>query len=59
MVLSIGQTVQRRGAACSRAILSPMPMPIAEPMPPSPQARFLSGGDTALVVEFGDRVDRT
>ena len=28
-------------------------------MPSSPQARFLSGGDTALVVEFGDRVDRT
>jgi len=26
-------------------------------MPSSPQARFLSGGDTALVVEFGDRVD--
>jgi len=32
-------------------------MPIVEPMPSSPQARFLSGGDTALVVEFGDRVD--
>jgi inhibitor of KinA len=28
-------------------------------MPPSPQHRFLSAGDTALVVEFGDRVDRT
>ena len=27
-------------------------------MPSSPQARFLSGGDTALVVEFGDRVDQ-
>jgi inhibitor of KinA len=27
-------------------------------MPYSPQARFLSGGDTALVVEFGDRVDQ-
>jgi KipI family sensor histidine kinase inhibitor len=33
-------------------------MPIVEPMPASPQARFLPGGDTALVVEFGDRVDR-
>ena len=30
-----------------------------EPMPSSPQARFLPGGDTALVVEFGDRVDQT
>jgi inhibitor of KinA len=27
-------------------------------MPAGPQARFLPGGDTALVVEFGDRVDR-
>ena len=27
-------------------------------MPASPQARFLPGGDTALVVEFGDRVDQ-
>jgi inhibitor of KinA len=36
-----------------------MPGPVAEPMPPSPQPRFLSAGDTALVVEFGDRVDRT
>ena len=34
-------------------------MPIVEPMPSSPQARFLPGGDTALVVEFGDRVDQT
>jgi inhibitor of KinA len=33
-------------------------MPIVDPMPSSPQARFLSGGDTALVVEFGDRVDQ-
>ena len=34
-------------------------MPIVEPMPSSPQPRFLPGGDTALVVEFGDRVDQT
>jgi inhibitor of KinA len=27
-------------------------------MPPVPQPRFLRSGDTALVVEFGDRVDR-
>ena len=27
-------------------------------MSSSPQARFLPGGDTALVVEFGDRVDQ-
>jgi KipI family sensor histidine kinase inhibitor len=27
-------------------------------MPASPQPRFLPGGDTALVVEFGDRVDQ-
>jgi KipI family sensor histidine kinase inhibitor len=26
-------------------------------MPPAPQLRFLAAGDTALVVEFGDRVD--
>src|SRR5262245_59633496 len=34
-------------------------MPIIEPMPSSPRARFLPAGDTALVVEFGDRVDQT
>jgi inhibitor of KinA len=28
-------------------------------MPASPQPRFLPGGDTALVVEFGDRVDQS
>ena len=28
-------------------------------MPLSPQPRFLSAGDTALVVEFGDRVDQS
>lgn len=27
-------------------------------MPPSPEPRFLAAGDTALIVEFGDRVDR-
>jgi KipI family sensor histidine kinase inhibitor len=27
-------------------------------MPPVPQPRFLRSGDTALVVEFGDRIDR-
>jgi inhibitor of KinA len=26
-------------------------------MPPTPQPRFLAAGDTALMVEFGDRVD--
>src|ERR1044071_1435021 len=26
-------------------------------MPTAPQPRFLAAGDTALVVEFGDRVD--
>ena len=28
-------------------------------MPSSPQPRFLPAGDTALVVEFGDRVDQS
>jgi inhibitor of KinA len=32
-------------------------MPDVEPKPCAPQPRFLPGGDTALVVEFGDRVD--
>src|SRR5262245_52352193 len=36
----------------------PTPTCSLRPMPPSPRPRFLSAGDTALVVEFGDRVDR-
>ena len=32
-------------------------MPIAEPMSPTPEPRFLPCGDAALIVEFGDRVD--
>jgi len=32
-------------------------MPIAEPMPRPPAPAYLPCGDTALVVEFGDRVD--
>src|SRR5262245_64559876 len=32
-------------------------MPGDRHMPSAPQARFLAAGDTALVVEFGDRVD--
>jgi KipI family sensor histidine kinase inhibitor len=32
-------------------------MPIAERMPSAPEPRYLPCGDTALAVEFGDRVD--
>src|SRR5437870_1905051 len=34
-------------------------MPIAERMPSAPKPRYLPCGDTALVVEFGDRVDQS
>ena len=33
------------------------PRPSVRRMPSAPQPRFLAAGDTALVVEFGDRVD--
>ena len=47
-----------RRAACP--VDSAPSMLIAEPMRSRrPQPRFLAAGDTALVVEFGDRVDRT